>query len=92
MEKASEKKLVKPKEVNQKVRYKCETYRKVIDLLIANQDKPDFVTKCEHIIALFEKKHGIIDLLIENQDKPDFVDKCERIIALLEKKNEGEGK
>ena len=87
MEKASEKKLVKPKEVNQKVRYKCETYRKVIDLLIANQDKPDFVTKCEHIIALFEKKHGIIDLLIANQDKPDFVNKCERIIALLEKKN-----
>ena len=58
MEKASEKKLVKPKEVDKKVRYKCETYRKVIDLLIANQDKPDFVNKCEKIIALFEEKNG----------------------------------
>ena len=55
MEKASEKKLVKPQEVDQKVKYKCETYRRVIDLLIANQNMPDFVNKCEHIIALFEE-------------------------------------
>ena len=84
MEKIPEEKSVTRQEADKK----CETYSKVIDLLIENQDKPDFETKCEHIIALFEKKHGIIDLLIENQDKPDFVNKCERIIALLEKKNE----
>ena len=84
MEKVSGEKLVKTQEDDKKFRYKCETYRKVIDLLIANQDRPDFVTKCEHIIALFENKHGIIDLLIENQNKPNFVNTCERIIALIE--------
>lgn len=58
MDKALEKKPVRQKEVNQTVRFKCETYRKVIDLLIANQNRPDFVNKCEQIIALFEEKNG----------------------------------
>ena len=54
MEKVSEEKLVKTQEVDKKLKSKGETYRKVIDLLIANQDKKDFITKCERIIALFE--------------------------------------
>ena len=54
MEKISEEKLVKTQEVDKKLKSKGETYRKVIDLLIANQDKKDFITKCERIIALFE--------------------------------------
>lgn len=54
MEKVSGEKLVKTQEVDEKLKSKGETYRKVIDLLIANQDKKDFKTKCERIIALFE--------------------------------------
>ena len=58
MKKFSEKKLVKTNVVDQKVRYKSETCQKVIDLLTAKQNMPNFVEKCEQIIALFEDKNG----------------------------------
>ena len=66
--KISEKKLVKPKEVNfskdedlvdqevkQKVSKKCQN---VIDLLTLKQNDPNFVDKCKQIIEIIEENNG----------------------------------